>query len=89
MVQQNEQMVHTTRTKTFCLMDIGFWKEDKVLSWKSKLHILFQDNAVTLKISNQNNSRMGQTLHHETTGPKGAVVALERLVHHILSSGGS
>ena len=70
--------------KHFCVMDIGLWKEGKILSWRSKLHIIIQANAVTLKISNKNNGHTGQTLHHDTTGPKVAVAALPRQVHHIL-----
>ena len=56
-------------------MDIGFWKEGIILSRHLKLYILVQDGEVTLNISNQNNGRMGQTFHHETTGPKGTVAA--------------
>ena len=63
MVQQYLQMVHAARTKQFCVMDIGFWKEGKILSRNSEFHILDQAGVVTLKISNQNNVRMGQTLH--------------------------
>ena len=77
MVQRNGEMVHATRTKQFRVMDVGFWKEGKILSRHSPcLQELEQANSVTLKISNQKNGRTGQTLHHETTGSKGAVAAL-------------
>ena len=42
-----------------------------------------------MKISNQKNGRTGQTLHHESTGPNGAVASLARRVHHILSNNGN
>ena len=42
-----------------------------------------------MKITNQKNGRTGQTLHHESTGPNGAVAALARRTHHILSNTGS
>jgi hypothetical protein len=32
---------------------------------------------------------MGQTIHHESTDEKGAVAALAKRVHHILSNGGT
>ena len=69
-------------------MDIGFLKEGKIISRNSKFNIISQDDVVTLKIYNKKNRRMGQTLHHETTRPKGAVATLERQLHHILSSCG-
>ena len=69
-------------------MDVRFWKEGKILSRHSPLHELEQADSVTLKISNQKNGRTGQTLHHETTGPKGAVAALARRIHHILNNSG-
>ncbi len=42
-----------------------------------------------IKIFNQNNGRMGQTIHQESTGTNGAVACLARRVHHILQNGGS
>ena len=88
MVQRNGEMVHATRTKQFRVMDVGFWKDGRILSRHSPLQELEQADSVTLKISNQKNGRTGQTLHHETTGSKGAVAALARRIHHILSNGG-
>ena len=69
-------------------MDVGFWKDGKILSRHSPLHELEQADSVTLKISNQKNGGTGQTLHHETTGSKGAVAALVRRIHHILNNSG-
>ena len=42
-----------------------------------------------MNISNQNNGRMGQTLHHEYAGTNGAVAVLERILAHVLSHGGT
>ena len=41
-------------------------------------------DAATLKISNQKNGHMGQTLHQEGTGSRGAVASLARQLDHIL-----
>ena len=70
-------------------MDIVFWNEGKILSHNSKLYTLIQADTVTLNILNKNNGRIVQNLHHDTTGTNCAVTALARLVHHIISSGGS
>ena len=68
--------------------DIGFWKDGKILTRHSTLEELSKADAATMKISNQKNGQTGQTIHHESTGPTGAVAALARRVHHILSNGG-
>ena len=57
---------------------------------RASLEQLLACTSATLRISNQKNGRMGQTIHHaanknETTGP---TKALARRVHHILSNGG-
>ena len=70
-------------------MDIGFFKDGKILSRQNPLKILETADAATLKISNQKNGRMGQTIHQETTGKNGAVAALARRVHHVIVNGGS
>ena len=88
-VKRNGKMVHATRTVQFRVQDIGFWKDGRILPQKSDLATLVLADAATLKITNQKNGRTGQTLHHESTGAKGAVAALAKQVHHILSNGGS
>lgn len=75
-------------TKQFTVRDVGFFKDSKVLPRASPLHILQTADSATLKITNQKNGRMGQTLHQQFTGPGGAVDALAHQVHHILSNGG-
>ena len=88
-IRRNGKMVHATRTKQFQIQDIGFWKDGKILPRDSPLHILETADSCTMKISNQKNGRTGQTLHHESTGPGGAVAAVARRVHHIISNGGN
>ena len=79
-----------TRTKQFKVSDIGFFKDGKKLPRTSNIDKLLQADACTLKITNQKNGRMGQTIHHEAnkllTCP---VKACARRVHHIISHGGS
>ena len=88
-VRRNGKWIRATRTKQFTVGDIGFWKDGKILTRHSTLEELCKADAATMKISNQKNGRTGQTIHHESTGPTGAVAALARRVHHILSHGGT
>ena len=88
-VRRNGKWLRATRTKQFQVGDVGFWRNGKILPRHSPLKELLQADAATMKISNQKNGRTGQTIHHESTGPTGAVAALARRVHHILQSGGS
>lgn len=89
MVKLNGRYVRATRTETFSVKDIGFWKDGKQLSRYSPLSTLLQADSATMKITHQKNGRMGDVVHHETTGEKGAVAALARRVAHILDNGGS
>jgi hypothetical protein len=89
LVKRNGQMVRATRTVQFQVKDVGFWKDGHILPRTSPLSLLLQADAATMKITNQKNGRTGQTLHQESTGPDGAVAALARRVHHILSNGGN
>ena len=88
-VKVNGQWKHVTRTRQFRVQDIGFYKNGSILSRHSPLTKLIGADSATMKISNQKNGRMGQTIHHQTTGDNGAVAALARRVSHILSNGGS
>ena len=88
-VKRNGQWVRATRTKQFSVGNIGFWKDGKQLPRRSPLSQLLTADSATMKISNQKNGRTGQTIHHESTGTKGAVAALARRVHHILSNQGT
>lgn len=88
-IHRNGRQVRASRTKQFTVGDVGFFKNGKVLPRSSPLNILRTADSATLKITNQKNGRMGQTLHQQSTGPGGAVEALAFRVHHILSHGGS
>jgi hypothetical protein len=75
----------------FTVGNIGFFKNGKILSRKSPLKELLKAAQCTLKITNQKNGRMGETISHETVMDEqhGPVTATARRVHHILSNGGS
>lgn len=87
----------TTRTKQFSIGNIGFFKGDtlmKVVDEDGKLLLsleeLLEATSATLKITNQKNGRMGETIHHECTGhDTSPVKALARRVYQILADGGS
>ena len=91
MTKKNGKWVRATRTVQFHVGDIGFFKNGKVLSRRASLNTLLQADSATLKITNQKNGRMGETIHHETVknAPHGPVQALARRVHHIISNGGT
>jgi len=85
----NGVLVRATRTETFRVCDIGFWKNGQILSRHEPLDILLTADSATMKITHQKNGRMGEVVHQETTGEVGAVAALARRVHHILKFGGA
>ncbi len=89
-VKQNGKMVPATCTRQFRVGDIGFFKNNKVQPHRSPLKDLLSADLATMKISNQKNRCMGQTLlvHQQSTGTLGAVAGLARRVHHILANGG-
>ena len=66
------------------MKDVGFSKNGKILTRRSPLRQLLKSDSATLKITNQKNGRMGQTIHHESSGDNGGVAALARRIHHIL-----
>ena len=90
-VMMNGRRVRATRTVQFRVKDIGFFKQGKVLPRRSSLTILLTANQCTLKITNQKNGRMGETITHETVRShnNGPVHAVARRVHHILANGGT
>ena len=87
-VKRNGIIKRATRTKQFSVGDIGFFKNGKILPRRSPLSVLLEADSATMKITNQKNGRMGQTIHHQSTDERGAVAALAARVHHILSNGG-
>ena len=83
--RRNNQLVRATRTVQFRVQDIGFWKNNQQLDRNSDLGSLLQADAATMKISNQKNGRMGQTIHHDGFDEEHSPVkALARRIHHIL-----
>lgn len=75
---------------------IGFFANDELIDHEDYsddelLPVLLDATTAVLKISNQKNGRMGDTVSHETTGndtDNGPTYALARRVHHIRSNGG-
>ena len=87
--RKNGRIVRATRTVQFTIGDIGFFKDGKILPRHSPLSTLITATGATLKITNQKNGRMGETVHHETVDvAHGPVQALARRVHHVLANGG-
>lgn len=80
-----------TRTKQFRVGDVGFFKNGKILPRSSPLEVLLECDAATLKITNQKNGQMGQTIHQEAISDMDhcPVRALARQVHAIFAAGGT
>ena len=71
------------------LSNIGFFKKGKILPRASTLKNLLTADACTLKITNQKNGRMGETIHqHATKTNFCPVKATARRIHHIISNKG-
>jgi hypothetical protein len=85
------ERIRATRTKQFTVGNVGFFKNGKIVKRSSSLAVLLQSDSATLKITNQKNGRMGETIHQEQVkdSPLCPVKALARRVHHILSNGGT
>ena len=89
-VLRNGKKHRCTRTKQFTVGNVGFFKNNLVLPRNSTLDTLLTADAATLKISNQKNGRMGDTIHQRAvTSECCPVKALAHRVHHILSNGGT
>jgi hypothetical protein len=79
-----------TRTVQFRVCDVGFFHNGTILPRKSPLKTLLTATSCTLKITNQKNGRMGQTVHHHATKHNSCPVkALAHRIHHILSHKGT
>ena len=90
-VVRDGKRVRATRTVQFTAGNVGFFKDGQLVPRSSPLELLLQCDAATLKITNQKNGRMGQTIHQEAVKDKRQcpVKALAYRVHHILSNGGT
>jgi hypothetical protein len=87
---RNGVTIRATRTVQFMVSNVGFFKDGKIISRSSPLSILLTCDAATLKINNQKNGRMGDTIHQQAIdGDCCPIKALAFRVHDILSSGGS
>lgn len=87
---RNNQKIRKTRTVQFRLQDIGFFKNNKVLKRSTNIEKLKQADSCTLKITNQKNGRMGQTIHqHATHKNICPIEALARRINHIITHNGN
>ena len=87
---RNGTRVLASRTKQFRIENVGFFKNNQIVSRSSPLALLLSCDAATLKITNQKNGRMGDTVHQLATGtPDCPIRALAFRVHHVLSHGGT
>ena len=90
LVLRNGKQVRATRTVQFTVSNVGFFKDGKIVPRNSPLEVLLSCDAATLKISNQKNGRMGETIHQEAVEKECCPIrALAIRVHHILINGGT
>ena len=81
--------VPATRTKQFMVGSVGFFHDGVIIPRTSLINVLPTADLATLKISNQNNGQMGQTItQHATDRVMCPVRELSHIVHNILSEGG-
>jgi hypothetical protein len=90
-IQVHGKRAKASRTQQFAVKNVGFFKNGKIVSRASPLSLLLSCDAATLKITNQKNGRMGETIHQECTGKDDncPVRALAIRVHHVLSNNGT
>ena len=87
---RNGTIVRTTRTIQFSVGNVGFFRNHAILPRASNLETLLTADSCTLKITNQKNGRMGQTIHHHAIDKDNCPIkAAAHRVHHILSNGGT
>jgi hypothetical protein len=90
MVIRNGTSVRATRTVQFTVGNVGFFKDGKIIARTSPLDALLACDAATLKINNQKNGRMGDTIHQQAINKDCCPVrALAIRVNDILTHGGS
>ena len=87
---RNGKKVAAPRTKQFSVGNVGFFKDGNVIDRSSSLNILRTADLVVLKITNQKNGRMGQTITQHASGTSACPVsALAVIVHDTLTNGGN
>ena len=83
-VTQGGKRVRATRTKQFTYANVGFFKNNKIVPRNSPLATLLTCDSATLKITNQKNGRMGDTIHQKAIGIDACPIrALAHRIHHI------
>jgi hypothetical protein len=80
-ITRNTVRVSATRTKQFRYNNVGFFNKNEVISRKMPLSSLLQCDSATLKISNQKNGRMGETIHQKST--RSNLCPIKALAHRI------
>ena len=88
-VVKDDKRVPAIRTKQFLVGNVSFLHNGVVITRTAPLATLLTADLATLKISNQKNGRMGQTITQHSTGSDlFPIKALEHIVHTILYEGG-
>ena len=84
-VKGSKKTKRATRTVQFRIQDIGFFKNNKILSRNRTLKEIITADSCTMKITNKKNGRMGQTIHqHATHKNIYPIEAIVRRVRHIM-----
>ena len=87
---QNGKRGSATQKKQFVVGNVEFFKNGVVIPQTSPQDVLLPADLAMLKITNQKNRRMGQTVTQHTSGTAACpVAALAHIVHDILSNGGN
>ena len=85
---QNGKRVSATHTKQFVVGNVGFFHNGMIMPRKS-LNVLLTADLAVLKIPNQKNGHMGQTIAYHATGITMCPVhSLAHIVYEILAVGG-
>ena len=88
-VMRDGKQVSETRTKKFIVGNVGFFCNRVKIPRTPVLSKLLREDIVVLKISNQKNRRMGQTItQHATSNTEFPAKVLAHIVNDILSNGG-
>ena len=88
-VRRDGKCITATRTNQFVVGNVGFFRDGIISPRTLSLDVILTEDLATLKISNQKNGRMGQTItQHATDRVMCPVRALVHIVHNILSEGG-
>jgi hypothetical protein len=89
-IYRNGERIRASRTKQFSVGNVAFFKDGTIVPRNSPLQVLLNCDSATLKITNQKNGRMGDTIHQKAIQKNSCPIrALAHRVHHILSNGGS